>query len=80
MFYLVRTDDAQAPYKGHVISKHKTLANAQAADHKTQRAARRYSGRTAYVPTAIVQLRPGRRAYQRGAWLLLCDTLPPAEW
>lgn len=49
MYYLIDT------FNSRIISKHRTLEAAEAADAKHQRDVKRHNGRDSYIPTRIEQ-------------------------
>jgi len=55
-------DDGQV--LGGIISRHRTVAAAEKANARHQRAVKRANGRTSYIPTAIVEVEwtDGKRA------------------
>ena len=69
MFHLSNTFNSEVPYAGRVISSHRTLDAARAADCRVQRAARRI-GHGCYLPTSIVKVADKAK---KGDWIKHAD-------
>ena len=70
MYALVNTMDRTDHYLGQIISWHRSLAAAEAADMRNQHMVRARWGQTSYLPTAIVKTprQPGRPRLQHGSY------------
>jgi hypothetical protein len=71
MYALINTM-AQIPGDsiGTVLSRHRTIAAAEAADSRIQRLTRKHNGKASYLPTRIVRLtrRPSGRYIGNCEW------------
>ena len=55
MFAVINTMDRSDRVIGRIVSRHRTVETATAADSKLQRAVRRRNGPTSYLPTIVCQ-------------------------